>query len=72
MKVDRMTKCVLLLIAIGLWLNAISPLLQANSASASIESDIALKRIVNIDNELGWLLAGDCTNRLICSAVEAH
>jgi hypothetical protein len=62
MKVDRTTKMLLLMIAIGLWLNALSPLFYARKVSA--DTDSALQGIAN---DISKISSGLCLNSTICN-----
>ena len=61
MKVDRTTKVLLLMIALGLWLNALSPLLYVKKVSA--DSDSALQSIAS---DISKISGGLCLNNKIC------
>jgi hypothetical protein len=61
-KVDRTTKLLLLMIALGLWLNAVSPLLFAKKVSA--DSDSAVQSIAD---DMSKISTGRCLNRTICN-----
>jgi hypothetical protein len=62
MKADRTTKVLLLMIAIGLWLNALSPLFYAKKVSA--DTDSALQGIAD---DISKISKGLCLNRTICN-----
>ncbi len=62
MKVDKTTKLLLLMIALGLWLNAISPLLYVKKVSA--DTDSALQGIAD---DISKISKGTCLNSTICN-----
>lgn len=57
---DRTTKILLALIALGLWANALGPVLKPLPAFAS---DSLLR---SIDSTLEDIARGNCSNRKIC------
>jgi hypothetical protein len=61
MKVDRTTKMLLLMIALGLWLNAIGPFLHVRKVSA--DTDTAVQSIASDMNKIS---GGRCLNTTIC------
>jgi hypothetical protein len=61
-KVDGTTKLILLMIALGLWLNAIGPFVYAKKVSA--DSDTALQSIADDINKISKCL---CLNHAICN-----
>ena len=61
MKVDRTTKLLLLMIALGLWFNAIGPFLHVKRVSA--DTDTAVERIASDMNKIS---SGRCLNTVIC------
>jgi hypothetical protein len=67
---DRTTKILLASIALGLWANALIPLVQPISALAQYESDYILKSInahlANMDVNLDKLQKGSCSNGKLC------
>ena len=62
MKIDRTTKLLLLMIALGLWLNAVAPLFYAKKVSA--DTDSALQ---DIANDMDKISSGLCLNSTICN-----
>jgi hypothetical protein len=61
MKLDRTTKLLLLMIALGLWLNAIGPFVHVKKVSA--DSDTALQSIAD---DMSKISKGLCLNNKIC------
>jgi len=61
MKVDRTTKALLLMIALGLWLNAIGPFFHVKKISA--DTDTAVESIAKDMNKIS---SGRCLNTVIC------
>jgi hypothetical protein len=61
MNVDRTTKLLLLTVALGLWLNALSPLFHIKKVSA--DTDTALQSIAD---DISKISRGVCLNRTIC------
>lgn len=59
---DRTTKILLALIALGLWVNAIVPVLKPLPAYAS-DSERLLSRI---DDSLNDIAKGYCSNKKLC------
>ena len=68
--VDRTTKILLALIAVGLWANAVLPLLHPKVAAAQnsqLESiDTSLSRIYHDVHNLADIEDGTCRNTKIC------
>lgn len=62
MLIDRSTKIILLLIASGLWVNAIGSALKTSPAHAA-DSDVWL---MSIDSNIAKLARGTCTNGKLC------
>jgi hypothetical protein len=64
MKTDRTTKLLLLIIALGLWLNLVGSLLipiKARADEDSIES-----RVANVEHDVHSIYSGICLNSKIC------
>ena len=72
MKIDRTTKVLLALIAMGLFLNAIVPLAQPPTVQAQAPGIIAMQNrqtalVINrIHDELARISNGSCRNDKIC------
>ena len=72
MRIDRTTKLLLALIAIGLFLNAIVPLTQPAAVQAQARGIIAQQNretalVINrIHSELERISNGSCRNDIIC------
>lgn len=56
MKIDRITKFILLLIALGLWANALVPIVRPNVAKA--DADSVLRDIAHDVHELEDCVSG--------------
>ena len=61
---DRTTKLLLLAIAVGLWLNGLSPLLHPQGVAAQGNTDRVL---ADIQNDFHRITIGECENRKICN-----
>lgn len=59
---DRTTKIIMAAIALGLWANALIPVLKPQPAAASAESSLS-----NIERYTGGLYNGVCLNRKLCN-----
>ena len=68
MKPDCTTKVLLLLIALGLWANALVPALRpAIVAAARPDSDDMERDVHNIAHDVHSLYSGICLNTKICN-----
>ncbi len=68
MNIDKLTKTLLVAIAVALWVNAINPLIQPRSALADVDSDISQirKDVHRMKSYLGGIHAGICLNSKLC------
>ena len=62
---DRTAKLLLALIALGLWANAIVPLLRPFPSHAQDINDI-YEKVKSIESDVGRIQRGTCTNGKIC------
>jgi hypothetical protein len=62
---DRTTKLLLLLIALGLWVNVAIPFLRPRIVAAQSIGDID-SLLSNIESDVHKLARGTCTNTKIC------
>jgi hypothetical protein len=61
MNTDKLTKCLLAMIAIALWVIAMNPWLRPMPVSAQDTPDLS-----QIESDLGRISRGTCTNSKIC------
>jgi hypothetical protein len=67
MKVDRTTKALLLLIALGLWANALAPLFRpAPVVAARPDLDDIERQVKDIAHDVHGIWGGGCANSKIC------
>lgn len=67
MKVDRTTKVLLLLIALGLWVNALAPMFRPVPVVAASPGQEAIAHAVNdIAHDVHAIYNGICLNEKIC------
>ena len=62
---DKTTKLLLLLIALGLWANALVPVFRPITAKAFDIDDIQ-RFVGSMESDLGSIARGTCTNGKIC------
>jgi hypothetical protein len=65
MRIDRTTKVLLALIALGLWANAVSPLWSPRPVAAQDQAQME-KDIHDIAHDLHNIWGGICINGKIC------
>jgi len=67
--IDRTTKFILFLIALGLWANAVIPLFRPKTAAAQdvASMDSHLSRIAHDVHNLADIEDGTCRNKKICN-----
>lgn len=79
--IDRFTKALLIVIALGLWVNALNPWVIPSTASAQTQIFSSMLSVLNriasdvsdiqfdassIENDLGRIQRGSCSNGTIC------
>jgi hypothetical protein len=62
---DKTTKLLLLVIALGLWANALIPLIHPKPVAAQSLGDID-SRVSNIEDDVHKIARGTCVNTKIC------
>ena len=65
-KIDAVTKILLLLIAIGLWINALDLWPRPLAVSASADNVAIEQLLVNINRHVEKISEGTCRNTVIC------
>ena len=64
MKTDKITKLLLLMIALGLWVNALAPLFRP--APVAAQNEELHDTLKNIAHDVHGLWSGTCINTKIC------
>jgi hypothetical protein len=63
--IDKTTKILLILIALGLWANAVLPLIRPHAVAAQ-SADSIENHLSEIESDVHKIARGTCTNGKIC------